>query len=47
MAEYDLKKVTKGFLKFDDIKLEKLKYHKSKEIINLIDKDMEKILVSN
>lgn len=43
MAEYDVKKVyNQGIRKFDDVKIENLKFHKSKEIINLIDKDMEK-----
>lgn len=48
MAEYDVKKVyNQGIRKFDDVKIENLKFHKSKEIINLIDKDMEQILKSD
>ena len=42
MAEYDVKKVyNQGIRKFDDVKIENFKFHKFKEIINLIDTNIE------
>ena len=38
-------KTTQDFLKLDDVQIEKMKCHWSKEAIKLTDKDIEKILV--
>ena len=40
MAERDMKKTTKEFLKFGDIKIEKKKFHCFKEIIDISDVDI-------
>ena len=46
MAEGDMKKITKAFFKFGGVKVEKLNVHNSKEMINLISADIEKLIVS-
>lgn len=47
MAEHDVKIVAREFLKFDDVEIEKMTFHKSKETIFLIDVDIKKILISD
>ena len=47
MAEHDMKKITKEFLKFGDVEIEKKKFHNSKELVNLMDVSIKKILVPN
>lgn len=47
MAEHDVKIVAREFLKFDDVEIGKMTFHKSKEIIFLIDVDIKKILISD
>lgn len=47
MAEHDVKIVPREFLKFDDVEIEKMTFHKCKEIIFLIDVNIKKILISD
>ena len=42
-----MKKITQEFLTFGDIKIKKIKFYCSKELINLIDVDIEKLLMSS
>ena len=44
MAERDMKKTTKIEI---DVKIEKIKFHNSKEVIQVSDVDIEKILISD
>ena len=46
MAEHELKKTTKEFMKFGDVEIEKPKFHHSKEVIDVNDTDIKEILVS-
>ena len=40
MAERDMKKTTKEFLKFGDVNIEKNKFHCFKEVIDISDVDI-------
>ena len=47
MTERAIKKTTKEFLKFGDVKIEEKKFHCSKKVIDVRDVDIEKIVVSH
>ena len=47
MAESNMKKMTKEFLKFGVVKIEKIEFYCSKMAIDVNNVDVEQILVSN
>ena len=45
MTECNLKKTTKEFLQFDEVKIEKMKFYCVKEVIDVINENIKKIIL--
>ena len=43
MTEHDMKKTVKEFLQFGNVEIEKMKFHRVKEVIDVIDGSKDNI----